>query len=89
MVLLSLPLFKKTGSESFNLVYIKKLWPSPWRFSSRNAPDWHPRTGFFTRTKPQSTPLQISNGGEGIKTVHHTNFFPDIASAKFFLFWGG
>ncbi len=81
---------KKVWWQTINAAWqptLRRLWPSTSQFSSRKVPDCCHRTGFVTGMTPQSTLLpqsRNSNGGEGVETICHPPYSPNIAPSDFF-----
>ncbi len=82
------PLFRKSGSEIVNAVYIMKALGKSQLILKLKSPRLSSQDCFLYWTTLQSTSLpqsRSSNGGEVIMVIWHLSYLPDFASANVLL----
>jgi hypothetical protein len=89
LLLLLLPLSRKSGSNVVNEKYTKKALAKSQSIFRSKVSDCHPRTGFCAESMPKSTlppHSGTSSGGEVVKTLRCMPYSPNIATVNFFSF---
>jgi hypothetical protein len=82
--LLSLPLFRKSRGEIVNAAYIDTVLPKSLVVFKPESPGFSSLDWFLNRSTP-SLKFSSSNGCEGVKTILHPLYSPNLTPADDFM----